>query len=391
MDVHKTLETLVANQSLLERRSLRARLRRLLRRANWIFHVSVLLPTAVAVLYYGLIASDVYVSESRFVVRSAQRPAPSGILGTLLQGTAFSRSQDDTYSVRDFALSRDALRELDQKLQIRNAYASRAIAVTDRFPGLDWDGSFENFYRYYRRHVSIDYDPVSSISVLTVHAFTAQQARDINDLLLGMSERLIHELNERSRQDLIQVAAREVKIAEERTTNATLALAAYRNKQSIFEPDRQSMLQLQGVAKLHEELLAVEAQQKQLQQLSPSNPQLSTLKSRAEELRRTIDVETAKVAGGRGSFTSKSSQFEPLALEKEFAEKQLTSALAALETARSEAQRKQLYLERLVQPSVPDYPMEPRRIRSILTVFVLGLIAWGVLSLIFASIKEHTD
>jgi capsular polysaccharide transport system permease protein len=65
--------------------------------ANVILWLTVILPTALAVVYFGLIASDVYISESRFVVRSPQRAAQTGI-GALLQGTGFSRSQDDTYS-----------------------------------------------------------------------------------------------------------------------------------------------------------------------------------------------------------------------------------------------------------------------------------------------------
>ena len=72
-------------------------------------------------------------------------------------------------------------------------------------------------------------------------------------------------------------------------------------------------------------------------------------------------------------------------------DKQFASTLASLESARSEAERKQLYLERLVQPNLPDKALEPRRIRSIFMVFAVGLIAWGVVSLLVASVKEHTD
>ncbi len=80
-----------------------------------------------------------------------------------------------------------------------------------------------------------------------------------------------------------------------------------------------------------------------------------------------------------------------MTVESLFADKQLGVALADLETARSEALRQQVYLDRLVQPNVPDKAMEPRRIRSVFTVFLLGLIAWGVSSLIIAAIREHSD
>jgi capsular polysaccharide transport system permease protein len=383
LDLSPSPATLIAAQP--------SRLRRLARRLNKIFVFTVLLPTLLACLYYGVIASDVYISESRFVVRNPQRQSVAGGLGSLLQGTGFSRSQDDTYSVHDYVLSRDALHELDRQLQMRKAFSAPAIDFINRFPGLSPDDSFEAFYRHYRKYVTIDYDTVSSITTLYVRAYTAEDSRRFNDLLLQMGERLVNNLNTRSRQDLIQVAQKEVQSAEDRAKSATVALSGYRSRQSLFDPDRQSALQLQGVAKLQEEMLSAEAQLTQLRQLSPDNPQIPSLKSRVDALRKTIASEGSKVAGGDGSFSSKATVFDRLALEKGFADRQLATALASLETARNEAQRKQLYLERLVQPNLPDTALEPRRIRSIFTVFLLGMILWGVASLVVASIKEHSD
>lgn len=368
-----------------------SRLKALTRRFNTIFLITVALPTLVACLYFGVIASDVYISESRFVVRNPQRQSVTGGLGSLLQGTGFARSQDDTYSVHDYVLSRDALHELDQQLQVRKAFSSGEIDFINRFPGLSPDDSFEAFFRHYRKYVTIDYDTVSSITTLYVRAYTAEDSRKFNDLLLQMGERLVNNLNTRSRQDLIQVAQKEVQTAEERSKTAAVALSGFRGKQSLFDPDRQSALQLQGVAKLQEEMLAAEAQLAQLRQLSPDNPQIPSLKSRVDALRKTIASEGSKVAGADGSLTSKSAAYDRLQLEKVFAERQLATALAALETARNEAQRKQLYLERLVQPNLPDNALEPKRIRNIFTVLLLGMILWGVVSLIVASVKEHGE
>ena len=191
---------------------------------NVIFWYTVLIPTVIAVIYFGLIASDVYISESRFVVRSPQRQVQTG-LSSLLQGSGFSRSQDDTYSVHDFVLSRDALKELDDQLAVRKAYSSKDADFINRFPGLDWEDSFEALYRYYRNRVTIDYDTVSSITVLKVRAFSAEDAFKINDLLLKMGERLVNNLNNRSRQDLIKTAEQEVALGEEKVKLASVALA----------------------------------------------------------------------------------------------------------------------------------------------------------------------
>ncbi len=249
-----------------------------------VFVLTVVVPTCGAIIYFGLIASDVYISESRFLVRSPQHQVQSGIVGQLLQGTGLSRAEDDTFSVRDFILSRDALRELDEKLAVRNSFSSKSVDFVNRFPGLYWGESFEELYRYYGKHVDAEYDSESSITTLTVRAFTAQDAQRINDLLLQMSERLVNEMNERIRQDLVRYAENDAKLATEKATAAAVALFDYRSKHEIFEPDKQAEIQLESVGKIQEDLVSTEAQLAQLQKLSPNNPQIVGLESRAETL-----------------------------------------------------------------------------------------------------------
>jgi capsular polysaccharide transport system permease protein len=362
------------------------------KRLGGMFMVAVVLPTALACVWYGVVASDVYISESKFVVRSPQRATPGG-LGALLQGTVFSRSQDDTYSVHEYVRSRDALQELEKTLQIRAAFSRESVDPISRFPGITWwDSSFEALYRHYLRHVAVEYDTTSSITQLRIRAYTPEDAQKVNEALLQMGERLVNNLNIRSRQDLIAVAEREVRQAEERARAAGRELAGFRNERKVYDPDRQSTIQLQAIAKLQDELLATEAQLNQVRQVSPSNPQVASLVTRVEVLRRNIAEETAKVVGSTPqAMSGKAPNFDRLVLERAFAERQLASALSALDTARSEAARKQLYLERLVSPNLPDYPLEPRRLRGVLVVFVIGLLAWGVLSLLIASVREHAE
>ena len=105
-------------------------------RRRLFFLMIVVLPTAAATTYYGLLASDAYVSESRFVIRSAQRPSSGGGIGALLQGTGlpgFQRSVDDAYAVQDFILSRDALRQLDNALGLSALFSDPRIDASAAF------------------------------------------------------------------------------------------------------------------------------------------------------------------------------------------------------------------------------------------------------------------
>jgi capsular polysaccharide transport system permease protein len=110
-----------------------------------------------------------------------------------------------------------------------------------------------------------------------------------------------------------------------------------------------------------------------------------------DTLQMEIEGENNKVAGGERSLANKAAEYQRLQLERDFADKQLASTMATLEQARNDAVRKQLYLERIVQPSKPDKAMEPRRIRGVIATLLLGLVAWGVLTMLIAGVKEHQD
>ena len=367
-----------------------ASLKKRLARFNWLFVLTVAAPTFLSVMYFGLFASDVFTSESRFVVRSPERQSGNP-LGLLLRGAGFARAQDDSYTVQDYALSRDALRVLNERLSLGKAYASESVDMFSRFAGLDPDDSFEALHLYYQKKVTVLTDSTSSISTLSVRAFSAQDAFRANSMLLEQSEALVNRLNERGRQDLVKYATAEVELAESKAKGAALALSSYRNLQGVVDPERQATAQLQQVAKLQDELIATTTQLAQIKTFTPENPQIPSLQKRAQVLQEEINKETSKVTGGQKSLANKAAEYQRLALDSEFAAKQLASAMASLESARNEAQRQQAYLERIAQPSLPDVAQEPRRARSVLATLVLGLVAWGILSMLLAGVREHQD
>src|ERR1700757_3832522 len=85
---------------------------RLFRAVNiWLWAI-VGLPTLAAGAYYFGIASDLYLSEARFIVRSPKQVQTNPI-GALLQSSGLTRASDDTAAVQDFMMTRDAVRKLE--------------------------------------------------------------------------------------------------------------------------------------------------------------------------------------------------------------------------------------------------------------------------------------
>lgn len=360
------------------------------RNINRLFLLTVIIPTTLSIIYFGLIKTDIYISESHFIIRTPQPKLQTGF-EAVLQGAGFSTSMSDTWSVHDYMLSRDAMTAIDDSLDLRQAFGGRNADIFSRFNPLGLDNSLEALYRHYQKRIEVYLNASSSISVLKVRAFTADDAYDINRRLLQMGEELINQLNDRARNDLIRYAQHEVDLAAEKAHNAALALSAYRNEHNLFDPVNQSALQLQQISKLQDELIATKTWLAQVKTFTPESPQIPSLDHQVTVIEREIENEMDKVTGSKPSFTSKAVDYQRLLLEQEFAEQQLAAAMTSLEQARSEALRKQLYLERIAEPHQPDVATEPRRARAILTTLLVGLIVWGILSMLIAGVKEHHD
>jgi capsular polysaccharide transport system permease protein len=362
------------------------------RRQRWwrspLFLACVAIPTALAMAWFGLLASDVYLSESRFVVRGQDRTAPSA-LGLLLDSAAINHGTTEGSAAQSYLLSRDALAALNDGRAYARAASDPAIGRLDRFDPLGLSGSLEDLYAYYLGHVRVDTDQSTGITVLTVRAYRPETARAVNERLLRMAEATVNRMSERARRDLIATSQREVAEARAAARDAGAALARYRNAAGVVDPEKQAPIQYELVSKLQDDLIEARSDRRELGTVAPQSPQIAVLDARIHELQQRIDEQTGHIAGNRGSLAAAGAEYQRLALDADFSGKRLTAALASLQDAENAAQRQSTYLERIVEPSRPDKAAEPRRLRGIATTFVFGLVVWGVAAMLLAGVREH--
>ena len=385
----KTISAPSANEQTSHSASKGAWLKKKLSKVKPLFWAVVIAPTLLSSVYYGLLASDVYVSESQFVVRSPKNTGSLTGIGAILQSAGFARSSDDTYTVHAYMRSRDAMNGLNQDGALATHYSDKKIDMISRFNSLGMAGAIEDLFQYFQKKITIDLDAASSISTLKIKAYSAEEAQRLNEQLLQMGENLINQLNDRGRQDIIGYAQSELQLAEQRATDASKALNRYRIQNNIFDVREQAQIQGQLITKLQDELISVKTQLAQVQAVTPENPQIPALKARERSVQKEINVQMAKILGGGESIANKAGDFERLTLENKLAEQQLAASMTAFDNAKSEAQKKQLYLERIVQPNKPDVALEPQRLHNILASLILSLMVYGILKLLLASIRKH--
>lgn len=355
------------------------------------FAMFVVLPTLVAAIYFGLIASPVYVSTSSFVIKSpGQKSAPTISLANLVQTSGLSSGQEQTKQIIQYIRSRDALRDLQPRLDVRGMYSEPSIDRLSRFPGLFQDSSFESLFRYYGKKVGATVDQESGIAIVEVRAFDPKDAYQINGRLLGLSELLVNRLNERAEGRAISEAQGRVTAAEDRVRAARVALSEFRNRAEIIDPTQQAAGVLEVSNALRTELAALQAQLDLMVRVAPRNPAIPSLRSRVVALQRQVGSQEGRAVGTPGGIASKLSSFEKLTVEQEFATQMLTAANAALEQARNEAQKQQFYLERVVEPNLPDESVLPHRFTNVLIVFAAALCLYFIGWMLVVGVLEHS-
>lgn len=353
-----------------------------------LFVALVVLPTLLTALYMLAIASNQYISEAHFIVRSAQKQNGGG-LSAMLQSSGLSGIRDESSSVVDYIKSRDALREILPETQFRDVVNRPGADFLARFPSFYRGDSFEELFEHYSNIVTVVHDAATGINTLKVRAFVPEDAQRVAEALLRMSERLVNRMNERSLSDTVTLADREVKIAEARSAAAQKALTQYRVAVGMVDSSSTAKTSLELIGGLERELSAARTQYAQTKAGSPSNPGLQNLKDRVVALEQQIESERGRLYGSDTAKVGAFAEFERLTIEAEFAAKALVVANTMLETARLEALRKQLYLDRVVEPNSADLSRYPRRFLSIVAVFGTAFLVYGILWLVMANAREH--
>jgi hypothetical protein len=175
------------------------------------FIIMVLIPAALTTFYYLFVASPQYQVESQFSVRGASQSSIA-TLGLPMIGGGGAQSQD-SYIVASYVESLQLIRDVQQELgvDLRQFYTRDHI---DWFYRIDPAMPLEKFTEYWRDMTDVSFNATTGNTTLYIYAFSAEDSKAIADAALKVSEKLVNELSESNRQQVMQVASKQVDRSE---------------------------------------------------------------------------------------------------------------------------------------------------------------------------------
>lgn len=330
-----------------------------------VFTVVFVVPVFFAILYNFVIAADRYASTASYVVREAQ--TSKGVL-SLIGKTGVTRSDDNSYAVAEYILSRDAVAQLDSDGTLKRVFGADGADMFSRFPSLISGNTKEGLYEHFRRFVDVEFKTSTGISTIEVQAFTPEDARLLTDKLLQAAEYLVNQLNERAQSDSVTFAQGMVETTTQQLQEIQRQLTDFRNKENVIDPGEEVTMVSRLMTATMGEIAKIDTQLTVLLSSTPQSPTIGQLQLRREALQQQLHERRLDLAGRDGSLSEKIEAFERISIKRELAEKTLLNAVVALASAQQASETSRIYLERIVEPNTPDRSSYPTRIFNVLLV-----------------------
>lgn len=347
--------------------------------------------SVLAAVYWGLIASDRYVSEAQVIVQRTDLSAGASMdFSSLLSGAGVG-NRSDQLLLRNYLLSPDMLDKLDARLDLRAHYADRNRDPFSRM----WSTSLskEWFHQHYLSRVSVELDEYSGVLVIKAQGYDPKMARAITAMLVEEGERMMNEMAHKLARDQVAFVEKQVAEMAERFHRTRQVVLEYQNRKGMVAPEKMAET-LAGA------INALEAQRTELQTrrtallgyLSPTAPGVVELDMQIGAIDKQLKLEQSRLAAPKGkTLNSTVEEYQRLVMEAKFAEDVYRTSLVALEKGRVEATRNLKKVSTLQSPTLPEYALEPRRIYNIIVFILVTLLIAGVAHLLAAIIRDHKD
>ena len=356
----------------------------------------VLIPSLAATAYYTLVAANQYAVEVRFAVRGLDAAGGSDLLGMFTGATSSGSTLTDAYILMDYIHSKEILLRMSDEFDVQKVFnhPNADFWAAFSFPG----APTEDFLNYWKRMVRTSLDSSSRILTVEVRTFDPDDAVKVSQSILGLSEKLVNELSERSRQDAVHSANQEVVRMEDRLRRSGEALRTFREKQQDIDPALTAQANLQRLSaiqsQINEARARLSSQRSYMQETAPpvqfTLTQIKALEQQLKTERDRLGQGEEKLGKGNSTLSGVVEDYQSLLLEQEFAQKAYISAQSSLERARVTADQQQRYLGTFVPPRRPETAIYPTRIINIAVFFVLNLILWAIGVLAVYAVRDHT-
>jgi len=340
--------------------------------------------------YYLVIKSELYESKTLLVVKDLVSNSSTSSLGLSLLGMGTSSQLQDSKIIEEYLKSLDVYLRLDEKFNLTDHYRSDELDFVQR---LSANAKTEDFLRLYNAHLTVYYDEISSLLNISFRHVDAKKAQEVLEFLVQEAEAKLNEINRKTSQKKLAFIEQEYQKAKTKMENSSKRLEDYQNTHLLLDPSTQASATSGVISELEATLI-----QKQIEYATAKNylnedsHELQVLKNEIDEIKKSIAAQKRELSGTSKDRLNKILfEYEKLKLQLEFDTEVYKNALLQLESTKLEVSKEAKTLSVIVKPNLADGYTYPNKPKVFITILVVMLILYGIISLLISIIRDHKE
>ena len=337
-----------------------------------IFWIVVGIPNLLSLLYFGVIASPVFISNASVLVFKPQQGSFN--LVSLLSGATEGESFEGAYVLQKYITSWDEYRNLSGKIDLARNYSEGDMV--SRYGGMTtlFRKDEVALWHFYQQYTDIKVNEKNNIVTVQVKGSSPEFTYAVGEQILRDAIVHIDAMNQQMERDYVDNAKKsrsEIQAALERDETA---LADYRAKIGVFNPDSHYTAQLNLLTSLEASRANLDSQYQAFTSATPNSPVAQNmLKSRAS-ISQKIDAIRTDIR----NLAEEDAHYHALTMARDNDAGLLKEVDVAVQEAGLNSIKSKYYLEVISPVSNPHSPELPRRLEWIAGIALVSLLLWSL-------------
>jgi len=340
--------------------------------------------------YYLFVKAELYESKTALIVRDlASSSSPEGF-GLALLGAGPSSQLQDSMVVEEYLLSLDVFTLLDHKFHLIEHFKSDELDIVER---LSSDVSMEKILAFYRERLLVDYDATSGILHVAYAHTEPKVSKEVLEFLIEHVEKQLNEFNRRKARRQLKFIELQYKKQKEKMVASSAAFERYQNKHLILDPNSSAVSESAIIANLESTLTQKKIELSTLRgYLNENKYEIKKVKSEISSIEQSILKKKQGLSGSDKTRLNKILfEYEKLKMALDFDTEVYKNTLILLESTKLDVSKEAKTLSVVTKPNLPDGYTYPNKTRVFISMLIMMLMGYGIVSMLAAIVRDHKE
>jgi len=334
--------------------------------------------------YIIFLQTELYESKTTVLIKDVKAgQSQADMLSAMIPTT--SSNMQDSKLIEKYIYSIEMFEQINQKFDLKLHYMSTDLDFLERF-----------YYRYleiYNNRLIISYDELSSTLDITFLHTDPQKAKEILAFITTQAEKKLNMYDKENGNKLLDYIKNQEKKNKKILVKSVETLLAYQNSHKTIDPSIDIKSKSGILSNLETRLVQKEIEYDNLKSyMNPQNIEVKRLRAEIVNLKKKRNDLRSQLSGvSKTELNEDLFEFEMLRSDVDFNRERYKQTLIQLDMAMIQSTQNAKNLIVITQPTLSQNYSHPDKIKNIITLFMVLFMIYGIISMIYAIIKDHKD